>query len=107
MALEFRGSNLYYYEKERIGGKIRSVYSGKGDIALMINWLTKDRKEQEKYEKKIKCREKAVIERKENEMDNILNEFADLSKVLTDAFFLANGFHQHKREWRRKRNVKK
>jgi hypothetical protein len=31
-----RGGHAYYYKKHRIGGKVRSVYLGKGEEAQII-----------------------------------------------------------------------
>lgn len=100
MGLERRGNNYYYYEKERIGGKVRSVYSASGETALMFHWLREDRKQEKEYEKQRKSSETS----QETELENILDSFSEISKVFTDGFFLTNGFHQHKRQWRKKRN---
>ncbi|MCD9187267.1 MAG: hypothetical protein LUM44_12605 [Pyrinomonadaceae bacterium] len=102
MGLEKRGNNYYYYQKERIGDKVRSVYAGKGDIALMLHWLNEDRKEQRKYGSLRDC-----IKAEEAELNDALDSFSDIIKVFIDGFYLTNGFHQHKRQWRRKRNDKR
>lgn len=102
MGLERRKNNYYYYEKERIGEKVRSVYSGKGDFALMLQYLREDRRQEKVFEKQQNNSEKL---NEETELENILDSFSEISKILTDGFLLTNGFHQHKRQWRRKRNV--
>jgi hypothetical protein len=102
MALEWRGNNLYYYEKERDGDRVRSVYSGKGEIAYLIHSLNLSRKREKEYEKQArdKLRQKEVV------IDAELDSLFEITKVFTDALFLANGYHQHKRQWRKKRNGK-
>lgn len=101
MGLERRGNNYYYYEKERIGDKVRSVYSASGETALMFDWLKQDRKQEEEFEKQRNNSETS----EETELEKMLDSLSEISKVFTDGLFLTNGFHQHKRQWRRKRNV--
>lgn len=122
MALEKRGKNFYYYEKIREGDKVRSVYSGKGETALLLDIMrqwkndeikgkNKERKIEntEKYKERIKKEyrnkpENSITDNTENELENIAESYADFSRILTDAFLFTNGFHQHKRQWRKKRN---
>jgi len=106
MGLEIRGNSHYYYEKERNGDKVRSVYAGKGETALILNQMRLWKKLEDDEEKQRKSSERLRERQAENELENILESIADLSKVLTDAFFLTNGFHQHKRQWRKKRIIK-
>jgi hypothetical protein len=107
MALELRGNDHYYYEKERDGDKVRSVYAGKGEIAYLLNQMRLLKKDEENAQKQRKNNDNQ--RQVETEPENIVESFADLARSLTDAFFLTNGFHQHKRQWRKKRagvNVK-
>jgi hypothetical protein len=39
MGWEQRGSNKYYYRKEREGSRVKSVYVGRGKIAHMVSDL--------------------------------------------------------------------
>ena len=39
MGWEQRGTNSYYYKKEREGSRVRSVYVGRGEIAHMVAQL--------------------------------------------------------------------
>lgn len=103
--MELRGNGHYYYEKERNGDKVRSVYAGKGEIALILHQMRLWKKEEESYEKERKNSERLRERQTETELENLVESFADLSKILTDAFFLTNGFHQHKRQWRKKRTA--
>lgn len=102
MALEWRGNNLYYYEKERSGGRVRSVYSGKGEIAYLIHSLSLSRKRERQYEKQARDE----LWQKDSQIDAEIDNLFELTKVFVDALFLANGYHQHKRQWRKKRNGK-
>ena len=106
MGLERRGNSHYFYEKERNGDKVRSVYAGKGRTAYLLNQMRLLKKEEDAYEKQRKNSETLRQRQTENELENIVESFGEVSRVLADAFFLTNGFHQHKRQWRRKRNGK-
>lgn len=106
MALEWRGNGVYFYEKERNGGKVRSVYAGSGETALLLNQMHLWKKEEKEFEKESKRREKLREIERENEIDSVVESLCEMSRILTDAFFLTNGFHQHKRQWRKKRNGK-
>ena len=99
MAWETRGNNQFYYKKEREGDKVRSIYYGNSEIAELIAQLDQN----EKWQKQI-AKNKADEEKREFEkVDEMIEEFAELNRMLVDAAYLLNGFHQHKREWRRKR----
>ena len=106
MALELRGNSLYYYTKEREGDKVRSVYYGKGERAFLFYQFHLLHKRDADEEKQRKLSERMSEMSPENELDALIESFCEISEMLTDAFFLTNGFHQHKRQWRKKRNGK-
>ena len=99
MAFEQRNNRSYYYRKERTAGRVRSVYIGNGEIAgtfAAFDWMRRDEKEFEKQR-----REQA--RRDETAVDESLDELAAALDALVTAALLTNGYHQHKRQWRRKR----
>lgn len=99
MAWEKRGNNLYLYQKMRIDGKVKSVYVGRGEVAVFV-----DRYEQrERKLKKLESEKQKSERRKAEIIDEQINEFSKINQSLVDALFLINGFHQHKRQWRKKR----
>lgn len=102
MAWETRGNNSYFYQKERIGGKVKSVYVGSGEVTVLIDQCEKLRRHEKNIERADKKHRKDLSDK----IDEQLNELSELNKCLVDALFLANGFHQHKRQWRKKRNGK-
>ncbi len=100
MGWEERGSGSYYYRKERSGGRVRSVYVGTGSMARGLALLDGlDRAE--------KADERDARER-EREADEIAEAVASAAGVVCDtlrtAVLLAEGFHTHKRQWRRTRD---
>lgn len=89
----------YYYRKEREGSRVRSVYVGSGETALLISQLEEMRADQEQDERN---RERQLRELDES-ADRALDSLSELTELLTVAALLASGYHTHKRQWRRKR----
>jgi hypothetical protein len=99
MGWETRGNREYYYEKEWIDGKCVSTYRGSGEIASLIGQLELGRRLERRRERDIEMQRRAA----ERAIDEQINELSELNKSLLDALFLINGYHQHKRQWRKKR----
>ena len=99
MAWEQRGNHSYYYRKERSGARVRSVYVGRGDFANLCAALD----EMEQVQKETKLRR----ERREREafksLDASFDSLIPLTSTLTQAVLIASGFHQQKRQWRKRR----
>jgi hypothetical protein len=99
MALETRRGRLYYSQKQRIGRRVVSLYGGGGDVAALI----------------ADCQAletaRAAARRAQRDQDQAAREASDPAlraleqalATLTRAVLVANGYHQHKRQWRRKR----
>jgi len=100
MGWEQRGTNSYYYKKEREGSRVRSVYVGRGEVAQMVSKLQASSNEIEKLMWAKKSIEANELERVEATLDRAI----ELSQLFTQAALLVAGFHTHKRQWRRKRN---
>jgi hypothetical protein len=96
---EQRGSSSYYYRKERSGRRVRSVYVGRDDIAELSAALD----EMEQVQKKTKLR----TERREREtfrsLDANIDSLSRVASMVTQAVLIAGGFHQHKRQWRKRK----
>jgi hypothetical protein len=98
MGLERRGNNFYFYEKERRGNRVYSVYSGKGDTALLLSRLNECRREENEG-----VRDSFRLEAQKHEhIDRLVEQFCESARSLETAMFLINGYHQHSRQWRRK-----
>jgi hypothetical protein len=99
MGWEQRGNHSNYYRKERIGARVRSVYVGRGRIADMTAAL--DAVQQRDLERE---RRKEQQEQHTSQvLDASIESLAKLVSTLTEAVLVAHGFHQHKRQWRKKR----
>lgn len=100
MAWETRGGKSYFYRKKRIGGKVRSEYVGTGEGAALSELCDNITREENEIKRNRQKRKRA----KSESLDGRINELSGINRNLVDALFLANGFHQHKRQWRKKRN---
>lgn len=101
MGWEQRGSNRYYYKKERDGSRVKSVYVGRGEIAHMLSTLQSSSAEIEHLMRAKKSIEADELENAEAALDRAI----ELTQLFTEAELLIAGFHTHHRQWRRKRNV--
>lgn len=90
----------YYYRKERINGRVRSVYVGSGfagQLAEAQDMGDRGKRDAERQELR------REIER-QDAIDSRIDAVCDLTERLVTAALIAAGFHQHKRQWRLKRN---
>jgi hypothetical protein len=99
MGLENRSGHSYYYRKERAGDTVRSVYVGSGlsaQIAMRLDEI-------ERIEQREKV-EAARLEREANlKQDAEIDALGLLVNEVVKAALIAQGFHQHKRQWRRRK----
>jgi hypothetical protein len=99
MAWEERGNRKYYYRKAWINGRCVSEYIGAGIVAPLIE--TQDKWEKKKN--KMKRAEMRKLRKRDEALDARINEVFAINRNLVDALFLLNGYHLHKRQWRKKR----
>ncbi len=97
MGMETRRNGRYYYRKERQGKHVVSSYVGTGATADLIARCEAWRKAEELQQRAaIKHEQQAITEQGRV----VLNTEANL-RELVSAVLIANGFHQHKRQWRK------
>jgi hypothetical protein len=99
MGLEVRKKGVYYYKKRRVGSKVVSEYVGAGpmaDLAAIEQAFENRDKERKKAQKE---QEKAAFQ----DLNQPLKELDRLIGALTTATLIVNGYHTHKRQWRRER----
>lgn len=97
MAWELRGKKEYFYRKIRIDGKVKSQYFGIGEAANLIDRLIESRRKSREIETEVRKNNRVRYE----QIDDQIDAFSDVNQTLVDALFLINGFHQHKRQWRK------
>ena len=97
MGWEQRGAFKYYYRKERDGSRVKSVYVGRGEIAHMISQIQASSSLLEKLA--------AASEAEADKSEAVLDQASELVLLFTQAALLMAGFHTHKRQWRKIRDV--
>jgi hypothetical protein len=89
----------YYSRSVRVNGRVQRQYIGGGEIGLLAAAADADRRAMRAEKSCAWESEKIQLEALDAELE-VLDEVAGL---LTHAAFVAAGFHQHNRQWRRKR----
>ena len=96
MGWEQRGRRRYYYAKRRIGRSVTSEYIGAGAVG--------ERGELDRERRKI-ARQALQSERAtQGEIDRAIDDAGDALRAAVCAVLVASGYHQHKRQWRRRRD---
>ncbi len=101
MAIESRGNGRFYYRKRRVGRKVISEYVGiGGGYAAQLVQLIDDDERQEAEQKRQAWQ---AIKDHEKELDAMLDDVTKTVNAYTGALLLVNGYHQHKRQWRKQK----
>lgn len=98
MSWEKRKSKFYYYRVRRDrNGRLKKTYFHSGRAA------------QRAYEEDLQRRKEQEQARQEKAhltaLDDQNKKLTNVTKTLTKASLLGAGFHQHKRQWRKRRNI--
>lgn len=102
MGWEYRNGKRYYYEKTRENGKVVSRYIGAGQLAPLIaevNRLDQQRRQLERFKAQQARAEFAELARAPEALTLLLEQ---AHQAVAQALQAA-GYHQHKRQWRKKR----
>lgn len=102
MAWEKRGNKKYYYRKRRVGKKVISEYIGADPAAEKIALMDERERRKRMEERQVWKWRKAEIEAIDVALDDLMN----ITRTLIHAYLLLAGYHHHKGEWRKKRNVR-
>ncbi len=94
-----RGNHHYYYRKKRDGFRVKSVYFGRGEMAYLDAVLFEKQQEDRGSERAKRQQELEAV----NSLEVDIDALSRLTLTLTEAALIAAGFHQHKREWRKRR----
>ena len=97
MSWETRGNNRYYYRRRKVGGRVVAEYIG-GD------WLAELAAARDDDDRQARARSaaewQALVDDERQTVDQ-LAKVEDLVQTLTAGVMLANGFHTHRRQWRK------
>jgi hypothetical protein len=97
-----RNGKRYYYEKTREGSRVVSRYIGCGRLAPLVadlNQLRNERRQQERWEAQRARNEFAELAATPEAITLLLEQ----AQSAAAAALVAAGYHQHKRQWRKKR----
>lgn len=90
----------YYVKNRRVGKRVISEYIGAGPLADYAESLDKARRQTEERRAATWKAAKAL----EAEIDALIDSVSVLADAYTEALMLVSGHHQHKRQWRKRRN---
>lgn len=99
MGWETRGNSRYYYRKARAAGRVVSEYVGAGLLAEAVAGAD----ELERDERRRAAAEWRAIVDADRRHAEALAEIDDLVKAAVAAVLIVNGYHTHRRQWRRAR----
>ena len=102
MAWESRkgSSGSYYTRSLRVDGKVVREYIGTGPTALAIAELDALERQQRHHDQvNLKVEKEA-----QHMIDQKLYDELKFIKTVTKALLLVNGYHNHKGQWRKRRN---
>ncbi len=98
MGWEMRKGRLYYYRKERRGGRVVSRYVGEGEEAEMAAAV-----QAELTREKLAEQRRARVEREEErQTDRQVEELCELASMMAAGALVLAGYHPHKGQWRRR-----
>lgn len=101
MGWENRNRSQYYYRKRRVNGRVVSEYVGNGLAGELAEIFDAEDRQEAEY----KRRETQKQKRQAAAMDRQAGEVEKLTRAFTQACLLLAGYHTHKGQWRKKRNV--
>ncbi len=98
MGWEMRKGRLYYYRKERRGGRVVSRYVGEGEEAE-----TMAAAQAEMARERLAEQRRARAEREEEQQtDRQVEELCELADAMAAGTLVLAGYHPHKGQWRRR-----
>lgn len=103
MGWEIRGNNRYYYRKRWIDRRVVSEYIGAGELAEALAMLD----EYDQQERVRLAAEWRTVVDDDRQQAETMAELEDLVRLAMTAVLIANGYHTHKRQWRRRADVQK
>ena len=94
-----RGTDRYYTRSRREDGRVVREYIGGGVLGRLAAQLDEIERRQREEETAYWREERERLEQNAA----FVGELEEAAEVLVRAHLLANGFHQHKGQWRRQR----
>lgn len=103
MALVERNGNIYYYSKKKVAGRVVTTYEGAGVVAELAAYRAeREREERERRIEEARERELGLLTPMA-EIDRQIEQLSSVIDLLAKALLIEEGYHQHKRQWRKRR----
>jgi hypothetical protein len=102
MGIEYRGSRVVYYRKRWRQGTAHSEYVASGDLALLAYALDQADRAEQQAQRRVQQQQLAQLEQATAPPAALLDH-AGIVHSLVRAVLEAHGYHQHKRQWRKRR----
>lgn len=99
MGWETRGNRRYFYRSKRIGGKVRKVYLGCGQLAELASQQLADRRARREVEQA----QLAELQAHFASLNDITEGLQHGTDLLATAVLMTEGYHAHHGQWRRRR----
>ncbi len=101
MAWEERNGKTYYYQKRREGGRVISEYAGHGWLGDLASYTDS----RERHERKVARLALQDLQVETRRVDRLIGTYrAEVQQLVKDTLQQA-GFHQHKGQWRFRRDA--
>lgn len=101
MGWEDRNGRRYYYRKRREGKRVVSEYMGSGFVGELAGNMDIVNRSESHQSRALWLNQKGSVE----VIDEQISEVERFTKAITRAVLLVSGYHPHKRQWRKRRNV--
>jgi hypothetical protein len=101
MAWEDRNGRCYYYRKRREGKRVVSEYVGGGFTGAIAELFDMEDREETSYRRA----EIRKLKGSAQAFDSQVDQMEKYTQAITRACLLLAGYHAHKRQWRKRRNV--
>ena len=95
MSIVIRNGRAYRYMSIRRNGRVTSEYRGSGALAAVAALFDEE-------DRQVRDEERAALEA-EAAIERSITDYVAEVEELARAALIASGFHQHKRQWRRRR----
>jgi hypothetical protein len=99
MALEKRDGNIYYYRHVRDGDRVCKIYVGSGELALLAHEHDLIKCAAEEHKRKEEREEREKLEA----LVSSVEEFCEVTEILTRAYLVAKGYRRYQGHWRKRR----
>lgn len=97
MSWESRGNYRYYYRRRKVNGRVEAEYIGSGPVADALAGLDEFERQQRERE----ATEWQVFIEADRRTVAALGDVDELVRSAVAAVLIVNGYHTHKRQWRR------